>query len=182
MHTNNLFCLLYLLPKICSSKEAEWMLKHFATLRGSPTRTVTTHNSVSNSSSRRRQPPGWDLAWRERGRTRASIRLERGLGSQPPTRPTAGPRERLWSGRRWRFLVPAQSGPFLGRDLTWVLPTCAAREQNSGQLLTEVRVAPPQPLTPDPQAKVQRSFREEESGRGKRERKKEVASTRPGGP
>lgn len=155
------------------------MLKHFATEGISPAITETTHNSASNWSSRRRISVA--ATW-------VGPRLEReeednGLNPTPegPRTPAFGEanyrpgRGRPWSGRGWGYPLPAESRPALGRDLTWVLPTCAAGEWNAGQLFTKVRVALP-PLTPNPQVKIQRSFREAGPRGGRRERKEEVAS------
>ena len=91
------------------------------------------------------------------------------------------PEREAWELERVEIPLPAESRPTLVRDLTWVLPTCAARERNSGQLFTKVRAAHP-PLTPYPQAKTNRGFREAGPGRGSRERKEEVASTWRSGP
>nr|XP_023401117.1 uncharacterized protein LOC111749888 [Loxodonta africana] len=72
--------------------------------------------------------------------------------------------------RGWRFprarTVPSRPQP----SSNLVPSTRAAREQNSRQLLTEARGALP-PLTPDPRAVTERSFRGaglEKEGKGKR--------------
>lgn len=167
------------LPGFRSSKEAERTLRHFATLGSSPAINEPTHYSASNSSSRRGVSAA--AAWggfprgdrRQRSRTRASVGLARGQGPQPPARKLAGPGEggpRAGEGRASRG--PALTRRALGRDLTWILRTRAARERNSGQLFTNVRAAL-LPLTPDPQAKTHPTSGRRGQGRkkGKKRRK-----------
>lgn len=127
------------LPGFRSSKEAERTLRHFATLGSSPAINEPTHYSASNSSSRRGVSVA--AAWggfprgdrRQRSRTRASVGLARGQGPQPPARKLAGPGEggpRAGEGGASRG--PALTRRALGRDLTWILRTRAAKNGTRG--------------------------------------------------
>lgn len=135
---------------------------------------IQAPEGVTGGSNRSGSLPGHRT---QRGKTGAATRLARRQGPQAPAPPNAGkPR----SPRGWRYprarTVPQRPRPWshLGSSNSrgW------AAELR--QLLTKVRSAPPR-LTPDPQARTHRSFRETRPRKGRRERRKEGAPAPPGG-
>lgn len=89
------------------------MLKHFTTsIR------ITLLPIQAPGDGYRWQQPEWDLAWRERSRTRASILLERGQGPQPSDGPTAGPGEGGLGAGEGGDPVACRVPPTVVRDLT----------------------------------------------------------------
>lgn len=180
MHNANdqILSLLYPPPKVSELKRSGMDAKALCYWRLSALSSPRRHTTLLPT-----KAPGDGIGGINQTGTSPGEEEDNGLNPTPqgPRAPAFGEanyrpgRRRPWSGRGWRFPLPAESRPALGRDLTWVLPTCAARYWNSGQLFTKVRAALP-PLTPNPQVKTQRSFREAGPRGGRREREEEVAS------
>lgn len=168
-----MFCLPTSLPGFPGSKEKEWMPQHSATLESGPAITHTNYTLRPIQAAGKGMPVAaiWvgprleteETVGQERVPDLTREQLRTPSSCTYKCRPG---RRRPRSRRGWRFPRARKSRRTLGRDLTWLLPTRFAREQNSGYLFTNIHADGPA-LQPDPQARTGRGFREAGPGTGK---------------
>lgn len=166
------------------------MLKHLAALESGPAITETTHYPASEPRSRKRGLMGGSNPSRtspgertQRGKAPAATPSRVARGQGPPASRAANGRPRRGKPRSrggWRLPTP-RTVPQRPRPRSNLVSNDSRRwRAELGQLFAGVRSAPPL-LTPDPQARTHRSFREAGPREGRREPKEEGASPRPGG-